>query len=264
MEDGTAASMSNVGLLRGGRWLVRGVSLHIEPGELVAIMGPSGCGKTTLLRLLAGQEFPTEGEVALLGRRLGTYPLYELQKLVRFAGSSQQYDLEPALSVESAILTGFAGTRGLYFQPTVAEVTAARAAAGWAGLETVLQSPLSVLSAGETCRVKLARARVGEVRLMLLDEPTTGLDLVHRDSVHAMFARRGGPAVVWVTHHPEELPAWVDRVLLMSGGSTVVSGPPVEVLTDDNVSRAYGRAVRVVPPPASTGHQGSGWRFELR
>lgn len=208
-----------------------------------------------------------EGHIDLMGKRHGSYPLYELRKVVRVAGSAHQHDLVPDLTVEAAIVTGFEGTRGLYFEPTVDQWAQARSAAGWAGLQAVLQCPLEVLSAGELCRVKLARARVGEVELMLLDEPTTGLDLVHRDSVHAMFGVRAGPAVVWVTHHPEELPVWVDQVVLMSNGSTVVSGPPAQVFTDDNVSQAYGRAIRVIRPEAGGGGgggRGSGWRFELR
>ncbi|HYE17878.1 MAG TPA: ATP-binding cassette domain-containing protein [Tepidisphaeraceae bacterium] len=247
-----AIALSNVGLRRGQTWILRDVSWTVPAGACAAILGPNGSGKSTLTRILACHYWPTEGESSVLGAVFGDANLLELRKSIRLVQPAGPYDIDGELTARQAVLTGFFGTIGLY-DPTDAAMDAeADRLLDQVGLTHVRDHTYGTLSNGEKVRTLIARALVREPRLLLLDEPTAGLDLLAREqvlaTVQALFepgASASRPTVMMITHHVEELPPATSHVLLLDEGRAAAQGSPAEVLTDAVLSRVYKCRVRV-------------------
>ena len=248
--------MRGVGVRRGDAWILRGVDWRIPAAACVAILGPNGSGKSTLTRVLACHLWPTEGEVSVLGNRLGDASLPDVRKRIRLVQPAGPYDVDPEFEARDVVLTGYFGTIGLYDPVTDAMRRHADELLASVGLAKVADHRYATLSSGERVRALIARALVLRPGLLLLDEPTAGLDLLAREQVLGVVQRmfeRGSddaapppPATVIITHHVEELPPATSQVLLLGrDGRPVVSGAPEEVLTPASLSRAYGCDVNV-------------------
>lgn len=226
------------------------VSLAVAPGELVGIIGPNGCGKTTLVRACSGVVPLRAGVVRLAGRPLAAYRPRERAR--RLAVMPQDPALDFPFTALEVVLMGRAPhlpTLGFPRAADLAIVRAAMARLDVAGLEA---RPLDRLSGGERQRVLLARALAQEPGVLLLDEPTTHLDLRHQtgiyDVVRALAAERG-TAVVSVLHDLNLAAMYCDRLVLMAGGQAVSSGRPADVLTGPALSAAYATAVSILAHP---------------
>jgi putative ABC transport system ATP-binding protein len=206
-------------------YALRDVSLTIEPGEIVAVMGPSGCGKSTLLHLAGALEMPSAGRVRVAGRDLGDMTREQQATLRRrdVGYVFQRLNLVPALTAVENVM--------LQLQlDGVAKRTAREAALG--ALETVglthhLDRFPDDFSGGQQQRIAIARALVGERRLLLADEPTGSLDTLNSDQVVellAALAARSGTAVVLVTHEPR-FASYADRVVFLRDGRIVDQTP---------------------------------------
>jgi iron complex transport system ATP-binding protein len=241
--------LQNVGVCRGETWLVRGVNFAAAAGEAVAILGPNGSGKSTLARVLTGHLWPTEGGVLVDGERFGETDLPALRRGIRLVQPAGPFDVEPSLSALDAVLTGAFGTIGLYDRASPKQRQQAEHLLDLVGLSSHRDQSYSTLSTGERVRVLLARASMGHVRLLILDEATAGLDLVARErflaSLDALQRQVSRHTVVLITHHTEELLPGVTKVLLLSQGRAAAVGAPDQVLRDDVLSGVYGVPVRV-------------------
>jgi putative ABC transport system ATP-binding protein len=197
------------------------VTLHVQAGELVAVMGPSGCGKSTLLHLLGGLDRPTEGQVRIDGQTLSELPDAALTELRRrkIGFVFQFYNLIPVLNaVENTalpiILDGVKTAEGR------------RRAAGWlqrVGLGDRLTHRPDQLSGGQQQRVAIARALVAEPSLILADEPTGNLDSHASDEIAVLLrqtADEWGRAVIMVTHD-SHIASYADRILFLKDGAIV-------------------------------------------
>ena len=241
-----------LGVVTGGRTLLDGVDLRLAPGEHLAVLGPNGAGKTTLLRVLATHRFPTRGEVRVLGARYGRADLRALRPRIGLVSVG----LDPLLPAHARVASLVAAARtgalvGWHAPVGDPEVVAATdTALAGVGVGHLADRRLDTLSQGERQRVRIARALVTVPELLLLDEPFAGLDLGGREALLAdldrLLAAPGGPTVVLVTHHLEELPPAVGSALLLRGGRPVAHGDADEVLDDATVSRAFGVEVTVV------------------
>ena len=248
-----AISLQQVGLRRDQTWILRGIDWSVEQGACAAILGPNGSGKSTLARILACHYWPTEGESSILGAQFGDANLLELRRSIRLVQPAGPYDMDPELSAHQVVLTGFFGTIGLYDQTDAAMEGEAQRLLAQVGLAHVRDHPYATLSSGERVRNLIARALVREPRLLLLDEPTAGLDLLAREqvlaTVQALFESGGGasarPTVVFITHHVEELPPATSQVLLLDRGRVAASGTPEGVLRNEVLSGVYGCPVEV-------------------
>jgi molybdate transport system ATP-binding protein len=202
-----------------GRAILRDLDFTLGEGERVAVVGANGAGKSTFLRLLAGEEQPARGSIL----RLGLGPRADLEALRRRIGL-----VSPELQArhrfdatgEDVVHSGFHGTIGLADAPSEPERGRAREAMDRLGISHLAARHLLTLSYGELRRLLLARALAPEPEVLLLDEPLAGLDATAREWVLRAVGRAcdGGAALVTVTHHRDELPAGLSRVLTLEGG----------------------------------------------
>jgi iron complex transport system ATP-binding protein len=234
---------------RGASEIIRGVSFTVRAGERWAMIGPNGAGKSTLLGFCGAVTHPTSGTVHVLGEQLGRV---ELQALRRAIGHvNPRHPLRTPLPVRDIVLTGLTGTveRAPRWQPAAAEAARADALIESLGLGGKADFRWNVLSQGERGRVLIARALVCEPRLVLLDEPSTGLDIAAREqlleSIDLLTETHPEIASVLVTHHLEELPASTTHALLLADGRVVSAGPAAGALTSEHVSAAFRHPIDV-------------------
>ncbi len=203
---------------------VKHMDLTIDKGEFVALMGPSGCGKTTTLRMLAGLEEPSEGEVRIAGRRMNDVAAHERDTPLVW----QSLALFPFLNVLQNVEFGLR-MRG------VEAAERRRRAVDWLerlGMEGFEARRIDQLSGGQRQRVALARSLVTEPEMLLLDEPLSALDahlVIRMQGVLARLQRELGITFVYVTHSQSEAFAMADRVVIMGDGDIAQIGPPREV-----------------------------------
>lgn len=225
---------------RPDRSVLRGVSLAIAPGELVAILGPNGSGKTTLLRLATGLVTAQRGAVRLDDRLIGEWSRREISR--RVAVLPQIPTLPEGFRVEELVEMGRAPHARSRFGATAQDADAVQRALEDAGATDLVGRTIDELSGGERQRVAVAMALAQEPRLLLLDEPTQHLDLAHQVALLAMLERlrrSRGMAVVAVLHDPALTTLADPRVVLFSEGRIVADGPAADVLQPTTVSRVF-------------------------
>jgi iron complex transport system ATP-binding protein len=236
--------LADVAFRRDGNEIIRGVSFTVRAGEHWAMLGPNGAGKSTLLGFCGAVTHPSSGTVRVLGQQLGRV---ELQALRRSIGHvNPRHPLRSPLSVRDIVLTGLTGTieTAPRWQPTAEEAARAAALIDQLGLGAKAAQRWNVLSQGERGRVLIARALICEPRLLLLDEPSTGLDIAAREqlleSIDLLSETHPDVASVLVTHHLEELPSSTTHaLLLLAGGRVVAAGPAADAITSGHVSAAF-------------------------
>jgi iron complex transport system ATP-binding protein len=232
-----------------GQPLLSDISLSIGSGEHWAVLGRNGSGKTTLLNVVRGVVAPTHGDVIVLGERHGEFGFRDPRLRLGFVESPPPTFAAHLSAVELVVLraAGPAALRGSQLDPD--EVQQARALLRFLRCGHVCERPYGVCSRGEQQRINLARALLREPDVLLLDEPTAGLDLAGRvaflQSMERLAALRPRLSSISVSHHVEELPASTTHAALMLDGALLVAGPALDVLTDAALSRAFGVAVAV-------------------
>ncbi|RMB84308.1 ABC transporter ATP-binding protein [Streptomyces shenzhenensis] len=233
----------DVHVVRDGRPILQEVSLTVRAGEHWALLGANGAGKSTLLGLLGALTHPTRGTVEVLGRRLGRVDVRELRSYVGHV--DPRHPLTEPLTVHSVVLTGLTNSVAPLprWRPTPEQEARADRLIDTLGLAGHREARWPTLSQGQRGRTLIARALMPEPRLLLLDEPATGLDLPGRE--HLLGAldtlRREHPrlATVLVTHHLEELPAGTTHALLLRDGRGLAQGPAADVLTGDRLGKCF-------------------------
>lgn len=236
-------------VVRDGNPILSEVSLTVRAGEHWALLGANGAGKSTLLGLLGALAHPTRGTVEVLGHRLGRVDMRQLRSYVGHV--NPRHDLRSPLKVRDVVLTGLTNTleRVPRWQPTPEQVATAERLVGLLGLGERVEARWPTLSQGERGRALIARALMPSPRLLLLDEPATGLDVAGREQlierVDALQHTYPALASVLVTHHLEELPPGTTHVMLLRDGRCLAAGPADEVLTSDQVSKCFDHPIRL-------------------
>ncbi|MGE8942800.1 ABC transporter ATP-binding protein [Leptospira interrogans] len=215
----------------GDVFALKGVSLDIEPGEVVCLLGPSGCGKTTLLRIASGIERPTAGRVLINDREVAGPARFEPPEARNVGLMFQDFALFPHLTILQNVAFGL---RSLPAEEAARE---ARAVLARVGLERYAESYPHILSGGEQQRVALARAIVPRPSVMLMDEPFSGLDVQLRESMQEEtlgLLRETRATCMIVTHHPEEAMRLGDRIAVMQRGRIIQLGKAEELYHHPN------------------------------
>ena len=250
IEQSPAISLQGVGFRREGRWILDDLRWEVPTGACAAILGPNGSGKSTLTRIIAGHLWPTVGEVHVLGQLFGEVDLHSLRKELRLVQSNSPVEMDPDLTAIEVVLTGYFGTLGLYDAVWPDMRDGAIEVLDRVGMHHVADHRFTTLSNGERMRCLIARALVVRPRLLMLDEPTAGLDLLAREqvlaTVQALFdSGDAPPTVIFITHHLEELPPATSQVLLLGDGKVAAAGAPEQVLRSEILSPVYGCPMQV-------------------
>jgi iron complex transport system ATP-binding protein len=243
--DGPALDMTGVGLTRDGRDLLDGVDWCVERGEDWVVLGLNGSGKTTLIRIAALYEHPSRGTVRVLGETLGRTDVRTLRTRVSLVSSAMSDLMRPQLSATDIVMCGrYAALEPWWHTYTDDDRSRAVDLLVAQGVGHVADHPFGTLSSGERQRTLLARALMNRPGLVLLDEPTAGLDLRGReelvDRLDRLAADPTGAPLVLVTHHVEEIPPSFTHLLAIADGRVVAQGPIDEVLTGDLLGRTFG------------------------
>lgn len=225
---------------RGHRFSFDAVSFAVEAGEVFGIIGPNSAGKTSLLRLLTRVLTPARGEVLLDGRPVGTLAHWELAR--RVAVVPQEAPRPFPFSVEQLVMMGrFPHAPGRYFE-TGEDAAVAREAMAATDTLALAALPLEELSGGERQRAMLARALAQEPRLLVLDEPTSHLDLRYQAETAALLRRLNrerGVTILLVSHDLNLAAELCDRLLLLHEGRVARVGTPGEVLEQSLLEQVF-------------------------
>lgn len=232
--------------------VLRGVSLDVARGQLLAIVGPNGSGKSTLLRVLGGTMRPWQGSVELSGHPLQSIERRALARQI--ATVAQENTVAFRFKVLEIVLMGRAPHLGAFRFESSDDLKIAEAALERFDLLPLAHRHIEELSGGERKRVFLARALTQEPRVMLLDEPTAFLDLKHVVGIFTRFrelATSRGLAVIATLHDLNAAATYADRVMLLKNGEVVGYGAPVDVLTESNLESVYETEIYVGKNPVT-------------
>ena len=217
-----------------------GVSCAVAGGRLLAVVGPNGSGKTTLVRALSGLVRAERGEVKVDGRPLAAWTRSALAQAL--AVVSQGEEVTFPLRVGETVMLGRYARLGPLASPSGADRAAVSEAMTRCDVAGLADRTIDTLSGGEWQRVRIARALAQRPRVLVLDEPTTSLDVRHEMELFELVRRLvdGGLAGLVITHHINLAARFADRILLLSGGRVVGEGRPADVLRQETLRAVFG------------------------
>jgi iron complex transport system ATP-binding protein len=242
----------NVALGYDGRRIVHDLSLAVPDGSFTAIVGANGSGKSTLLRGLARLLKPVNGTVLLDGKAIHDHPAKEVARRLGLLPQSQT--APETISVADLVARGRYPHQSLLRQWSPADQEAVTTALKLTGTDDLATRAFDELSGGQRQRVWLAMALAQETDILLLDEPTTYLDLSHQVEVLDLLTdlnRDEGATVVIVLHELNLAARYADHLVVMKDGAVVTAGQPTSVLTEEVVTEVFGMRCRVTPDPVS-------------
>lgn len=225
--------------------VLRNLSLSIPASSVTAILGPNGSGKTTLMHVLLGRLPPLSGEIYLGDVSQRTMSRKKLAQTIGLVPQDEQVPFD--FSVLDYVVLGRAPYLGWLDSPNMEDYQAAQAAIADAGISHLEARTVPSLSGGERQLSRLARALAQSPQILLLDEPTSHLDMGNVDRVlHLMRALAdSGVTVVFTTHDPTSAAAVADTLVLVHEGQTIAAGPLREVMTSENLSKVYDAPIQV-------------------
>ena len=252
MPEPLLIDIRNATIWRGTTRVFHELNLRIAQHERVAILGPNGSGKTTLLKTINRELYPVtndQSRVTILGQ--DRWNVWELRKHIGIVSHDLHQRYTPTTTALEVVVSGFhssIGVHGLLSELVdTSQIEAAERALAELGIAALRDTKLQSMSTGQQRRCLLGRALVHDPATLILDEPTSGLDLAASFDYLARIRQlaAAGRNIVLVTHHLNEIPPEVDRVILLSEGHVVADGAKTEVLTAATLSRVYKTPIRV-------------------
>jgi iron complex transport system ATP-binding protein len=240
----------DISVRRGDRVILGPLNWKVLEGERWVILGPNGAGKTTLLQICSSLIHPTTGEINILGEKLGKVDVFELRTRIGLTSSALVEQFPPDELVMDVVLTAAYAMLGRWQEKyDLWDESRAMALLTALGVRELGERLFGSLSEGEKKRVQIARALMADPELLLLDEPASSLDLGGREDllrrIESLSKDPLAPATVIVTHHIEEIPVGTTHALLLREGAVVAQGEVASVITDQNLTQAYGLAITV-------------------
>ena len=236
--------LSGVAVRRAGREILGGIDWTVEAGERWAIIGPNGSGKSTLLSIASTYLWPSRGSVSVLGERMGRVDARELRRRIGYVSASLAAALGDDVTAHDAVLSARHAALATWWHDFSDEDRArASELLERMGCAALAEQRLGTLSSGERQRIQIARTLMTEPELILLDEPSAGLDVGARERLALRLAELvKDPAIaalILVTHHVEEIPAGTTHALVLKAGRIVSAGPIEQVLGGPALSEAF-------------------------
>ncbi|MFB3168657.1 ABC transporter ATP-binding protein [Neobacillus sp. 179-C4.2 HS] len=242
--------LEDVNLRREGRLILENVNWQIDKQDHWVLFGLNGSGKTAILNLLNAYYFPTKGKVTVLGMEFGkTYLSEKLRKQIGFVSASLQEKFYPSDTAFEVVLSGAFASIGLYEKPTEEMRTKAVNLMDQLGTTNYVDRRYETLSQGERQRVLIARALMADPKLLILDEPTNGLDFIAREflleSIGKIAKSSTAPTIIYVTHHVEEILPVFNKTLLLKEGQVFAAGKTIEMISNEKLTQFFGLPVQV-------------------
>ena len=238
----------NVTWVRGDTPILEDISWTVREGEHWCLLGLNGSGKTTLLNMINGYIWPTSGEMAVLDKRFGEFDLRELRKSIGWVSTSLQQKLYGSETALNIVLSGKFATIGLYDKTDKADSARAEELMRSLGCASLIDRTYDTLSQGQRQRILIARALMASPKLLILDEPCTGLDVFAREQLLAMVssvvAGPNAPTIIYVTHHVEEILPCFTKTMLIKDGRLFAADDTEKVLTSSTMSQ-FGVSVSI-------------------
>lgn len=234
-------------LRRGEKEILKGVDLHVKPGERWTLLGRNGCGKTTVLEMITGYLFPTTGTVDVLGNRYGQVDVREVRKKIGYISPSLMEKFTLRDPVWEIVAGGAYAFLRIYQEVPEEIKERSLRELERTGLLGTADQPFGTLSQGERKKVLLARTMMASPELLILDEPCAGLDLYEREKFLDTLSAFVSPdlSMLYVTHHIEEIVPFFTHVALMAEGRMAAQGPKEDVLTSELLQQAYDLPLQV-------------------
>lgn len=245
MKTEPLIDLCNVTVMRGDNVALRNLSLTVGQGEHVAILGPNGCGKSTLIKTIARECYPLAREgssVRILGRSL--WNVFDLRSMLGIVSNDLMTQCTREITGFDVVLSGFFSSIGIWPNHHVTGEMRAKAAQVLALLEAphLSDKPVTEMSSGEARRVLIGRALVHNPSALLLDEPSTSLDLFAQHELRETVRKlaQSGMGIVLVTHHLSDIIPEIDRVIFMRGGQIIGDGAKADLLTARSLKDLFG------------------------
>ncbi|GAB2565399.1 ATP-binding cassette domain-containing protein [Gracilibacillus alcaliphilus] len=242
--------LKDVSLKKDGNWILKNINWDINKGENWALLGLNGAGKTALLHMLCCYYFPTKGEVEVVGRKFGRDVLGEqLRQQIGIVSSSLKQKMYGTDSAYQVVLSGGFASIGLYETPTEAMREKAQQILKDLDCFSYANRPYRTLSQGEQQRVLIGRALMNDPKLLILDEPTTGLDFIAREqlltSIENISADEDAPSIIYVTHHVEEILPTFTKTFLLKNGEVYQQGDTADMINSEMLTTFFEVPVEV-------------------
>lgn len=241
MDTPQALALDHISVTLGDTPVLHDISLSVAPGEFLSIIGPNGCGKSTLLKVICHMVRPQSGQAYLYGRPLSSYSRRQLAR--HMAILTQKHDIPEDMTVYELVSLGRFPYRTFYRLSSVQEKDIIDKAMADAGIESCRDRLVHTLSGGEQQRAFLAMTLAQEPQILLLDEPTTYLDIRHQLDILELLKQLNETrylTIVVVLHDMNQALRYSRRTLVMKEGRIVAGGPPQEVITPALLQDVFG------------------------
>jgi len=244
-------SLQNVSRTLDDKQVLKNINWEIHQGENWVLFGLNGSGKTTLLNIITGYLWPTTGTVTVLGKEFGTYPLYELRRQIGFVSATVDKMLPSYDYAENVVLSGKFASLGLYEEVEQKDIEYALSLMEKFHCQNLIHRPIETLSQGQKQKIIILRALMAKPKLLILDEPCAGLDVLAREQILGFINEIGndedGPALLYVTHHVEEIMPAFTHIALLKDGQIFEKGSISNLLNDQIFSEFLGKKVLIEP-----------------
>ncbi|WP_067725938.1 ABC transporter ATP-binding protein [Oceanobacillus damuensis] len=242
-------NLQNVTWKRQNQTILSNINWKVSKSEHWAVLGLNGSGKTTLLNMINGYIWPTKGQIGVLGKIFGKTDIRELRKSIGWVSSSLQERIKGTEYAENIVVSGKYASIGLYENPTEEDFQKAVKIMEGLGCSQLAGRTYQTCSHGERQKLLIARGLMGTPQLLILDEPTNGLDFISREelmaAVNKLAADDNAPTIIFVTHHIEEILPVFTHTLLLHQGEVFDQGESKDVLTSERLTHFFDKPVQV-------------------
>ena len=241
-EMNSIIELQNISLYREKTQILKNISWNIKKGAHWALIGPNGAGKTSLLKIISGNLWPSSGKVKVLGKEFGKTDLRELKKKIGLVSSFLTEKIPQNEDIVDIVISGKFASFGVYEKIAENGGKKAKGLLKLMSCDYIIGRSFSVISQGEKQKVLIARALMAEPLILLLDEPCIGLDIKARENLLnsiSKICKETKTAIIYVTHHIEEIIEEIDNAFLLKGGEVFMHGKKKNILDKENLSKFF-------------------------